>query len=93
MQVLEGSSKLPDLVVRSLINTQWSEPNLIEEVKGQDQADDLYANLIGLMCISLLCKDRIDHSFNNGVMGLQIVGKSTVKNSPIVLLINSLLYH
>lgn len=80
MQVVEGSSKGPDLIVRSLVNTQWSEPNLIGEAKGQDQADDdLYANLIGLIRIGLLCKDRINHSLNNGVMGLQIVGKSMVK--------------
>ncbi|KAI8071853.1 hypothetical protein BDF21DRAFT_401159 [Thamnidium elegans] len=52
-KVLENSSKQPDFACREIINSNWTGPIIVGEVKGEDQKDDKYICLLDLIVIGI----------------------------------------
>ncbi|KAG2231334.1 hypothetical protein INT48_006546 [Thamnidium elegans] len=53
-KVLENSSKQPDFACREIINSNWTGPIIVGEVKGEDQKDDKYiCFVIGIHIVAL----------------------------------------
>ncbi|KAG1085726.1 hypothetical protein G6F42_021274 [Rhizopus arrhizus] len=74
IQILPNNSMQPDFVVNSLVNSYYSGPCVVGDIKGCDRQEDSHDCLVDLIRIGMVSADSINKNEYDGVIGVHVVG-------------------